>query len=93
MPAWPSRPSTVISQMSVAAAGDPGVEARRLGDDAGVGAHAAGDGGDPARAGLLLVGDRAHDELAGERGLGSASTSAATTIAATPPFMSQAPRP
>ena len=69
MPAWPSRPVDDDLADEVAPAGDPGVEARRLGDEAGVRPHATGDGGDPARAGLLLVGDRADDELAGERRL------------------------
>jgi hypothetical protein len=44
-----------------AAAGDPGVEARRLGAETGVGLHAAGDGGHATGARRLLVGDGAPD--------------------------------
>ena len=49
-----------------AAAGDPDVEAGRLGDDPRVGAHAARDEGEAAGARRLLVGDRADDQVAGE---------------------------
>ena len=47
-----------------AAAGDPDLEAGRLGDDAGVGAHAVRDARDAARSARLLVGDRVHEQVA-----------------------------
>lgn len=52
-----------------AAGAEPRRQARRLGDDPCVGPHARGRHGERARAGRLLVGDRADHEIAPQRNL------------------------
>ena len=78
-----------------AGVGDHDVEVRRLGDDREVAGGAGPDRGERALPAVLLGRDERDEQLAGEPSPAPAATSARTAprIAATPPFMSQAPRP
>ena len=78
-----------------AGVGDDDVEVRRLGDDREVARHTGPDRGQRPLAAVLLGRDEGDDELAVEpvEVAAVAQCPDRARIAATPPFMSQAPRP
>ena len=79
-----------------AGVGDDDVEVGRLGDDRHVAGHAGPDRREHPLAAVLLGRHDRDDELAGQAFAARAVATSARTaarIAATPPFMSQAPRP
>ena len=71
---------------------DGNLQVGRLGHDRRIGAP-AGDERVRAEAGVLFVDDRGHDQAARVAATRLPTTRAASIIAATPPFMSCAPRP
>ena len=68
-------------------------EARRLGDDRRVGAHAALDQRARAEALVLLVGHGGDDDLAGDAPSSRRARAPRRTSPRRPPFMSAEPRP
>jgi hypothetical protein len=97
----PRRSATASQTMSAfsigrredASAGRMNHEACRLGHEPEVGADSARRAGECPDTIPLLVSDGVDEQVAAQLQPTCWSTSAASTIEATPPFMSQAPRP
>ena len=94
--AWAARPGHGQPERDRAGVGDDDVEVRRLGDDRQVAGRAGPDRGERPLPAVLLGRHERDEQLARRAGRGRPPRRApgrAARIAATPPFMSQAPRP